>query len=85
VDFSNDNSSTLFFKKREHTGLVPSQCTTCSAEFESKSKLHAHLKETGHAALKTVTTTNAKGTMGDDLRPKGGTANKGKRRDKHEE
>ena len=34
----------FFFKKREHTGPVPSECTTCGTEFESKSKLHAHLK-----------------------------------------
>uniref|UniRef100_A0A915DV26 C2H2-type domain-containing protein n=1 Tax=Ditylenchus dipsaci TaxID=166011 RepID=A0A915DV26_9BILA len=31
---------------------VPSTCQMCSETFESKSKLHNHLKETGHASVK---------------------------------
>jgi DnaJ family protein A protein 5 len=41
-------------------------CVTCGAMFPSKTKLHQHIKETKHAALKSVTSAggNAKGKKG---------------------
>jgi len=36
------------------TAPVPSTCQKCGASFESKTKLFNHLRETGHATLKTA-------------------------------
>ncbi|KAL3082209.1 hypothetical protein niasHT_037847 [Heterodera trifolii] len=40
--------------EEQSKGPVHCECTSCGAEFESKTKLHAHLRDSGHATLKTV-------------------------------
>ncbi|CAK5086095.1 unnamed protein product [Meloidogyne enterolobii] len=41
-------------KKPLPSGPVACECHTCGEEFDSKSKLHIHLKQSGHAIIKSV-------------------------------
>nr|CAD2173974.1 unnamed protein product [Meloidogyne enterolobii] len=41
-------------KKTLPSGPVACECHTCGEEFDSKSKLHIHLKQSGHAIIKSV-------------------------------
>ncbi|KAL7078794.1 hypothetical protein ACQ4LE_002742 [Meloidogyne hapla] len=41
-------------KKTIPSGPVACECHTCGEEFDSKSKLHVHLKQSGHAIIKSV-------------------------------
>ncbi|KAF7635013.1 hypothetical protein Mgra_00005611 [Meloidogyne graminicola] len=41
-------------RKIAPSGPVSCECLTCGEEFDSKSKLHLHLKQSGHAIIKTV-------------------------------
>ncbi|CAK5065225.1 unnamed protein product [Meloidogyne enterolobii] len=41
-------------KKTLPSGPVAYECHTCGEEFDSKSKLHIHLKQSGHAIIKSV-------------------------------
>uniref|UniRef100_A0A183CFF6 DnaJ domain-containing protein n=1 Tax=Globodera pallida TaxID=36090 RepID=A0A183CFF6_GLOPA len=56
-------------------GPMACECTTCGAEFESKTKLHAHLRDSGHATLRTMAT----------KKPAESTADAGRRRRKKKE
>uniref|UniRef100_A0A914I3L8 Uncharacterized protein n=1 Tax=Globodera rostochiensis TaxID=31243 RepID=A0A914I3L8_GLORO len=49
-------------------GPVACECTTCGAEFESKTKLHAHLRDSGHATLRTIVTKKPAESTADAVR-----------------
>lgn len=57
-------------QQQKPAGPVPSQCLNCGEEFESKSKLHDHLKESGHAVLKTTTSTTVPAKKSGDAQKK---------------
>jgi len=46
------------------TKPVSAQCEVCSEKFQSRSKLFAHLKESGHAVLKSVSVPTPKKRIG---------------------